>query len=83
MLYKCYTHVIHTGISVQCHSVKRLSRPLCAVCTLERTCQLTSKVDHGGRHASREVCELVLIKHRLHFEKPLARASLGVIATLA
>ena len=62
MLYKCYTNVIQvlynaikTGISFQCHSVKRLSRLPCAVCTLERRCQLTSKGDHGGRHASREV----------------------------
>ena len=69
MSYKCYTNAIQTGISVQCHSVKRLSRPLCAVCTLERRCQLTSKVDHGGRHASREVCELILIETSLAFRE--------------
>ena len=62
MLYKCYTNVSQvlynatkTGVSCQCHSVKRLSRLPCAVCTLERRCQLISKGDHGGRHASREV----------------------------
>ena len=76
MLYKCNTNVIHTSISVQCHSVKRLSRPLCAVCTLERRCQLTSKVDHGGRHASREVCELILIETSLAFREA-ARARLA------
>ena len=76
MLYKCYTNDIHTGISVQCHSVKRLSRPLCAVCTLERRCQLTSKVDHGGRHASREVCELIRIETSLA-SREAARARLA------
>ena len=65
MLY----NAIKTGIPFQCHSVKRLSRLPCAVCTLyvpdhkhgamERRCQLTSKVDHCGRHASREVCEII------------------------
>ena len=62
MLYKFYTNdiqvlynAIKTSISIQCHSVKRLSRLPCAVCTLERRCQLTSKGDHGGMHASREV----------------------------
>ena len=76
MLYKCYTNAIQTGISVQCHSVKRLSRPLCAVCTLERRCQLTSKVDHGGGHASRGVCELILIEASLAFREA-ARARLA------
>ena len=76
MLYKCYTNAIQTSISVQCHSVKRLSRPLCAVCTLERRCQLTSNIDHGGRHASREVCELILIETSLAFREA-ARARLA------
>ena len=65
MLYNART----TGISIQCHSVKRLSRLPCAVCTLERRCQLTAKVDHGGRHASREVCEPILIETSLAFRE--------------
>ena len=72
MLY----NAIKTGMSFQCHSVKRLSRLPCAVCTLERICQLTSKVDHGGRHASREVCELILIETSLAFREA-ARARLA------
>ena len=83
MWYKCYTNVIHTlytaiktSISFQCHSVKRLSRLPCAVCTLERRCQLISKVDHGGRHASREVCELIRIETSLAFREA-ARARLA------
>ena len=59
---------IKTSISFQCHSVKRLSRLPCAVCTLERRCQLPSKVDHGGRHASREVCELMSGREELNIE---------------
>ena len=65
MLY----NAIKTSISFQCHPVKRLGRLPCAVCTLyvpdhkhgavERSCHLTSKVDHCGGHASREVCELI------------------------
>ena len=60
---------IKTCISSQCHSVKRLSRIPCVVCTLERRCQLTSKVEHGGRHASREVCELIRIETSLAFRE--------------
>ena len=74
---KCYTNAIKTDISFKCHSVKRLSRLPCAVCTLERRCQLPSKVDHGGRHASREVCELIRIETLLAFrEAALARLPL-------
>ena len=58
-------YAIKTSISFQCHSVKRLGRLPCAVCTLERRCQLPSKVDHGGRHASREVCERIRIETSL------------------
>ena len=83
MLYRCYTNVIQvlynaiqTCISVQCHSVKRLSRPPCAVCTPVRRCQMTSKVDHGGRHASRGVCELLRIETSLAFREA-ARARLA------
>ena len=65
---------IKTGISFQCHSVKRLSRLPCAVCTLERICQLTSKVDHGGRHAPREVCELIRIENTSCISRSRSRA---------
>ena len=77
---------IKTSISFQSHSVKRLGRLPCAVCTLyvpdhkhgavERRCQLTSKVDHCGRHASREVCELIRIETSLAFREA-ARARLA------
>ena len=72
MLY----NAIKTSISFKCHSVKRLSRLPCAVCTLERRCQLTSKDDHDGRHASREVCELIRIETSLAFREA-ARARLA------